>query len=264
MRINIVTLFPTFFIEPLRLSIPGRAAAAGLVDYRIVNLRDFAEGRYQTVDDYPYGGGAGMVLKPEPFFAAVASLRGTEDVSPPGKVLLMSARGRRFRHRDAVRLSLEPEMTLLCGHYKDVDQRVVDGLGADEVSLGDFILSGGEVAALAVVDSVVRLLPGAISDHESASTDSFYEGRLSPPSYTRPAVFRGMAVPEVLLSGDHARIARWRQEESERLTRERRPELLEDERQADSTADAESPGRHADSQRVAELRSSEDSGPEAS
>ena len=126
-----------------------------------------------------------------------------------------------------MRLSLEAELTLLCGHYKDVDQRVVEGLGAEEVSLGDFVLSGGEIPALAVVDAVVRLLPGAISDHESASTDSFYEGLLSPPSYTRPAEYRGMQVPEVLLSGDHARIAAWRREQAERLTRERRPELWE-------------------------------------
>jgi tRNA (guanine37-N1)-methyltransferase len=226
MRINIVTLFPEFFAAPLALSIPGRAAAAGLVQYRVVNLRDFAEGRYQAVDDYPYGGGAGMVLKPEPFFAAVESLTGA-DGAGAGRILLMSARGKPFRHEDAARLSLEGELTILCGHYKDVDQRVPDGLGAEEVSLGDFILSGGEVAALAVVDAVVRLLPGAISDHESASSDSHYEGLLSPPSYTRPAEFRGMRVPEVLLSGDHRKIAQWRREQAERLTRERRPDLWE-------------------------------------
>jgi tRNA (guanine37-N1)-methyltransferase len=237
MRINIVSLFPDFFREPLKLSIPGRAAGAGLVEYRVVNLRDFAEGRYQAVDDYPYGGGPGMVLKPEPFFAAVESLgRDTEvgspanepvddsagasgKVRPGGKIVLMSARGKRFRHSDAVRLSLEPELTLLCGHYKDVDQRVPEGLGAEEISLGNFVLSGGEVAALAVVDAVVRLLPGAISDHESASTDSHYEEMLSAPSYTRPARFRDMAVPDVLLSGDHKRIAEWREAEAERLTR---------------------------------------------
>jgi tRNA (guanine37-N1)-methyltransferase len=228
MRINIVTLFPRFFADPLGISIPGRAAAAGLVEYRIVNLRDHAQGRYQTVDDYPYGGGSGMVLKPEPFFAAVQSIE-SETGEGRGKTLLMSARGRRFRHDDAVRFSLEPELTILCGHYKDVDQRVAEGLGAEEISLGDFVLSGGEVAALAIVDAVVRLLPGAISDHESASSDSFYEHALSPPSYTRPATFRGMTVPDVLLSGDHGRIAEWRRAESERLTRERRPDLLDEE-----------------------------------
>jgi tRNA (guanine37-N1)-methyltransferase len=227
MRINVVTLFPEFFREPLRLSIPGRAAEAGLVRYRLVNPRDFTRDRHRTVDDYPYGGGAGMVLKPEPFFEAVASLAPEGAERPAGRIVLMSARGRRFTHQDAVRLSLEPELTLLCGHYKDVDQRVPDGLGAEEVSLGDFILSGGEIPALAVLDAVVRLLPGAISDHESASTDSFYEGLLSPPSYTRPADFRGIRVPDVLLTGDHARIAGWRREQAERLTRERRPDLWE-------------------------------------
>ncbi len=226
MRINIVTLFPDFFREPLGLSIPGRAAEAGLVEYRLVNLRDFGDGRYQSVDDYPYGGGAGMVLKPEPFFAAVESLAPSGTEKPGGKVVLLSARGRRFRHEDAVRLSLQPEVTFLCGHYKDVDQRVADGLAAEELSLGDFVLSGGEAAALAIVDAIVRLLPGAISDHESASTDSHYEGMLSPPSYTRPAVFRGLQVPGVLLSGDHRRITEWREEQARRLTQERRPDLL--------------------------------------
>ena len=138
----------------------------------------------------------------------------------------MSARGKRLTHDDAVRLAVQPELTLLCGHYKDVDHRVAEGLAHEELSLGDFILSGGEPAALAVLDAVVRLLPGAISDHESASTDSFYDGLLSPPSYTRPAEYRGARVPEILLSGDHAKIAAWRREQAERLTRERRPELL--------------------------------------
>jgi tRNA (guanine37-N1)-methyltransferase len=224
-RINVVTLFPAFFREPLAISIPGRAAAAGLVRYRVIDLRQFTHDRHRTVDDYPYGGGSGMVLKPAPFWEAVESLAESGSDRPEGPILLMSARGRVFRHEDAVRLSLAGEVTLLCGHYKDVDQRVAEGLATEEVALGDFVLSGGEIAALAVVDAVVRLLPGAISDHESASTDSFYEGLLSPPSYTRPADFRGMAVPDALLSGDHARIAAWRREQAERLTRERRPEL---------------------------------------
>lgn len=227
MRVHFVTLFPDFFRGPLGLSIPARAAAAGLVEYDFVNPRDFTTDRHQTVDDYPFGGGAGMVMKPGPLFDAVASLAPEGRDRPEGKILLMSARGRRFTHEDAVRYSLEPELTFLCGHYKDVDQRVPEGLGAEEVSLGDFVLSGGEFAALAITDAVVRLLPGAMSDHESASTDSFYEGLLSPPSYTRPADFRGMKVPEVLLSGDHARIAAWRREQAERLTRERRPDLWE-------------------------------------
>jgi tRNA (guanine37-N1)-methyltransferase len=227
LRVNVVTLFPDFFRGPLGLSIPARAAAAGLVEYNLVQLRDFTHDRHQTVDDAPFGGGAGMVMKPAPFFEAVASLAPEGRDRPGGAILLMSARGKRFTHEDAVRLSLEPEITLLCGHYKDVDQRVAEGLATEEVCLGDFIVSGGEIPALAVVDAVVRLLPGAISDHESASTDSFYDGWLSPPSYTRPAEYRGMGVPPVLLSGDHARIAAWRRAEAERLTRERRPELLE-------------------------------------
>jgi tRNA (guanine37-N1)-methyltransferase len=222
MRINILTIFPDFFATPLSLSIPGRAAAAGLVEYRVVDLRDFTHDRHRTVDDLPYGGGTGMVMKPEPFF------EGVEALAPAGPILLMSARGKRFEHADAVRLSLEPELTFLCGHYKDVDQRVAEGLATEELSLGDFIVSGGEYAALTIADAVVRLLPGALGTHESAASDSFYEdGLLSPPSYTRPAEYRGRVVPDVLRSGDHARIAAWRRQEAERLTRERRPDLWE-------------------------------------
>ena len=220
MKINIVTLFPGFFEGPLALSIPGRATAAGLVTYRLVDLRDFTHDRHRTVDDLAYGGGAGMVIKPDPFFEAVESL------APAGPVVLLSPRGRPFRHQDAVRLAVQPELTLLCGHYKDVDQRVADHLATEEISLGDFVLSGGEVAALAVTDAVVRLLPGALGDHDSASTDSFYDrGLLSAPSYTRPFEYRGHRVPEVLRSGDHARIEAWRQEQAEGMTRERRPDL---------------------------------------
>ncbi|HET6765716.1 MAG TPA: tRNA (guanosine(37)-N1)-methyltransferase TrmD [Longimicrobiaceae bacterium] len=226
MRINVVTLFPEFFRGPLGLSIPARAAAAGLVGYRMVQLRDFAHDRHHTVDDYPFGGGAGMVLKPAPFFEAAESIAAPGSDRPAGPIVLMSARGARFSHEHAVRLSLQQEVTFLCGHYKDVDQRVAEHLATEEMSLGDFVLSGGEFAALAMIDAVVRLLPGAMSDHESASTDSHYEGELSPPSYTRPAEYRGMKVPDVLLSGDHARIAAWRREQAQRLTRERRPDLV--------------------------------------
>jgi tRNA (guanine37-N1)-methyltransferase len=228
LRIHVVTLFPEFFRGPLSLSIPARAAAAGLVSYDLVQLRDFTHDRHQTVDDLPYGGGAGMVMKPEPFWEAVESLAPEGRDRPPGPIVLMSARGKRFTHADAVRLSLAEEVTFLCGHYKDVDQRVADHLATEELALGDFILSGGEIPALAMLDAVVRLLPGAISDHESASTDSFYDGGLSAPSYTRPAEHRGHRVPEVLLSGDHARIAAWRREQAEALTQRRRPELLDD------------------------------------
>lgn len=217
--IDVVTLFPEVFEPFVVASIPGRAAAAGLVKFRLVQLREFTHDRHHTVDDYAYGGGAGMVLKPEPFFEAVESLE------PVGPVVLLSARGHRFTHDDAVRLSLGDRLTLLCGHYKDVDQRVAERLATEELSVGDFVLTGGEPAAMCVLDAVVRLLPGALGDHESASGDSHYDGLLSPPSYTRPQEYRGMSVPEILLSGNHAEIDAWRAAEAERLTRERRPDL---------------------------------------
>lgn len=220
MRINIVSIFPSFFEGPLSLSIPARAVHSGLVEYNLVDLREYTHDRHRTVDDVPYGGGAGMVMKPEPFFEAI------DDLTPSGPIVLLSARGRPFQHQDAVRLSVERELTLLCGHYKDVDQRVGDHLATEEISLGDFVMSGGEIAALAITDAVVRLLPGAMGNHEAAATDSFYDaGVLSAPSYTRPAEYRGHRVPEVLRLGDHRKIEAWRQEQSERLTSERRPDL---------------------------------------
>ncbi len=217
--INVVTLFPEMFEAAVRTSILGRAAEQQLVRYRVVQLRAYTHDRHKTVDDSPYGGGAGMVLKPEPFFEAVEDLRAAQPI------VLLSARGRAFTHQDAVRFAVGTELTLLCGHYKDVDQRVADGLGAEELSVGDFVLSGGEPAALCVLDAVVRLLPGALGDHASAATDSHYDGLLSPPSYTRPPRYRGMEVPAVLLSGNHEQVAAWRAAEAERLTRERRPDL---------------------------------------
>ncbi len=219
LRVNVVTLFPEMFEAPLKTSILGRAAAAGLFQTRLVHLRDYAHDRHRTVDDAPYGGGAGMVLKPEPFFEAL------DDLAPKAPVVLLSARGKLFSHDDAVRFSVGEELTLLCGHYKDVDERVARRDGVEEISIGDFVLSGGEPAALCIIDAVVRLLPGALGDHESAATDSYYDGLVSPPSYTRPAEYRGEVVPEVLRSGDHATIEAWRRAEAERLTKERRPEL---------------------------------------
>lgn len=216
LRINIVTIFPDFFTTPLSLSIPARAREAGGVEYRVVDLRDFTHDRHRTVDDYPYGGGAGMVMKPEPFFEAVEALGAKSPVA------LMSARGRQFTHADAVRFSQGDELTLLCGHYKDVDQRVAEHLATEEISLGDFVLSGGEPAALAIIDATVRLLPGAMSDIDSARSDSFFDRDVSAPSYTRPPVYRGFAVPDVLLSGDHKKIAEWREREGKRLSGTRR------------------------------------------
>jgi tRNA (guanine37-N1)-methyltransferase len=215
-RITIITIFPEYFATPLSLSIPAQAAGAGSVEYRIVDLRDYTHDRHRTVDDYPYGGGPGMVMKPQPFFEAVESL------GCGAPIVLLSPRGRTFTQRDAQRFAAGEELTLLCGHYKDVDQRVADHLATEELSLGNFVLSGGEPAALVVVDAVVRLLPGAMSDHESARGDSFYAPAdgISAPSYTRPPEYRGLKVPEILLSGHHERIAQWRKTESERLTRE--------------------------------------------
>lgn len=215
LRISIVTIFPEFFAAPLGLSIPARAAAAGSVAYNVIDLRDFTHDKHRTVDDYPFGGGPGMVMKPEPFFEAVDALQ------PTGPIILVSARGRRFTHADAVRYAAGSQLTLLCGHYKDVDQRVADHLATEEISIGDYVLSGGEPAALVIVDATVRLLEGAMSDLDSARTDSHWSGGLSAPSYTRPAVYRGFAVPDVLISGDHKRIDAWRVTEGERLTRER-------------------------------------------
>ena len=216
LRINVVTIFPEFFAGPLGLSILGRAREAGIVEYNVVDLRDYTHDKHRTVDDSPYGGGAGMVMKPEPFFEAVEAL----GAQPP--IVLLSARGRRFAQPAAMRYALGPELTLLCGHYKDVDQRVAEHVATEEVSLGDFVMTGGEPAALAVLDATVRLLPGAMSDADSARTDSFYDAAgLSAPSYTRPPEYRGHKVPDILLSGDHKRIADWRKAEGERFTRKR-------------------------------------------
>jgi len=215
LQVNIVSIFPDFFTGPLGLSIPKRAAEAGLVNYRCIDLREFTHDRHRTVDDAPYGGGPGMVMKPQPFFEAV------ESVGAKAPIVLLSPRGKVFTHADAERFAEGAELTLLCGHYKDVDQRVAEHLATEELSLGDFVLSGGEPAALAVVDAVVRLLPGAMSDLDSARTDSFFGRGISAPSYTRPPDYRGFGVPEVLLSGNHALIEKWRREEGERLSRER-------------------------------------------
>jgi tRNA (guanine37-N1)-methyltransferase len=217
LTINIVSIFPEFFVTPLGLSIPSRAAAAGSVIFNLVDLRDFTHDKHRTVDDYPYGGGPGMVMKPTPFFEAVEHLGAT------APIVLMSARGKRFTQQDAHRFAAGTELTLLCGHFKDVDQRVADHLATEEMSLGEFVLSGGEPAALVIADAVARLLPGAMSDHDSAATDSYYGGSgVSAPSYTRPEEYRGLRVPDVLLSGHHAKIAEWRREEGERRSRERR------------------------------------------
>lgn len=221
MRINVLTIFPDYLEGPLGLSIPGRAREAGLVEYRLIDVRAYTDDRHRTTDDEPFGGGGGMVMKSEPFDAALTAL------DRPGRVISLSPRGRPFDHQAAVRFALEPDLTLLCGRYKGIDERVVDARVDEEISIGDYVLSGGEPAALVVIDAVVRLLPGALGDHDSASSDSFYEGRLSAPSYTRPAEHGGRHVPDVLRSGDHPRIERWRAAQADAATRRRRPDLLD-------------------------------------
>lgn len=216
LTINVVTIFPDFFVGPLGLSIPARAKAAGGVEYRLIDLRDFTTDRHKTVDDTPYGGGPGMVMKPAPFFEAV------ESIGAKAPIVLLSPRGRTFTQADARRFAEGSELTLLCGHYKDVDQRVADHLATEELSIGDFVLSGGEAAALAVIDATVRLVPGAMSDIASAHGDSFFDRELSAPSYTKPADYRGYKVPDVLMSGNHAKIDEWRQAEGARLSRQRK------------------------------------------
>jgi tRNA (guanine37-N1)-methyltransferase len=218
LTINVITIFPDFFTGPLGLSIPARARAAGGVEYRLIDLRDFTTDRHKTVDDSPYGGGPGMVMKPQPFFEAV------ESIQAKAPIVLLSPRGRTFSQADARRFAEGAELTLLCGHYKDVDQRVADHLATEEISLGDFVLSGGEAAALAVIDATVRLIPGAMSDLASAHGDSFFDREISAPSYTKPAEYRGLKVPDVLISGNHAKIEEWRLAEAERLSRLRKGE----------------------------------------
>ena len=223
MRIDIVTIFPGIFESPLRESLLGRAIGAGLVDVRVHDLRDAATDKHRQVDDESYGGGPGMVMKPEPVFAAVESL-GSGD----RRTLLLSPAGRRLDQDLARELAAEPWLVLICGRYEGVDERVVEGLPAEEVSIGDYVVAGGEVPALVVLEAVTRLVPGVIGREESHEQDSFGdEGILDHPHYTRPAEFRGMRVPETLLSGNHAEIERWRREAALEKTRRNRPDLLE-------------------------------------
>jgi tRNA (guanine37-N1)-methyltransferase len=222
-RIDVVTIFPGIFESPLCESLLGRAIGAGLLDVRVHDLRDSTSDRHRQVDDESYGGGPGMVLKPEPVFAAVESLGAGER-----RTLLLSPAGRRLDQALARELAGEAWVVLICGRYEGVDERVVEGLGAEEVSIGDYVVAGGEVPALVVLEAVTRLVPGVIGREESHERDSFgEEGVLDHPHYTRPAEFRGMRVPETLLSGNHAEIERWRREAALEKTRRNRPDLLE-------------------------------------
>ncbi len=221
MRIDILTLFPGMFGGPLEESIIGRARSAGVVDVGLHTPRDWTTDRHRTVDDAPYGGGAGMVLKPGPLFAAIESLRGET-----GYVVLLTPQGEVFRQDIAAELAGRSHLILVCGHYEGVDERVREHAVDRELSIGDYVLSGGEVPALVVVDAVVRLLPGALGSPHSTVEESHSDGLLEYPHYTRPAEFQGWRVPDVLLSGNHAEIARWRREQAVRRTRARRPDLL--------------------------------------
>jgi len=220
-RIDIVTLFPGIVAPVLAESMLGRAQARGLVDIRVVNLRDYAGGRHRVTDDYQFGGGGGMVLKPEPLFAAVEALR-----TPGARVVLMDPRGRTFTHEVAAALARESHLILLAGRYEGVDARVGEGLADDAISIGDYVLTGGELPALVVTDAVTRLLPRVLGAEGAAERESFADGLLEPPQYTRPEAYRGARVPAVLLSGDHARIARWRRVQAIWLTWRERPDLL--------------------------------------
>jgi tRNA (guanine37-N1)-methyltransferase len=225
MRFDIITVFPELFQGVLECGIVRRACQSRILDVRVVNLRDFARDKHRSVDDRPYGGGEGMVFMPGPLFEAVEFCRGTAG-GAGAQVVLLSPQGRLWSQELALEFATIPHAILICGRYEGVDQRVVDSLVDREISIGDFILTGGEVPAMVILDSVSRLLPGALGNAESARNESFSTGLLDYPQYTRPAEFRGMSVPEVLLSGDHARIDRWRKERALQKTRECRPEMV--------------------------------------
>jgi len=221
MKIDILTLFPEICRAPLGESIMKRAQANKIVDLRIHNLRDWTTDKHHTVDDTPFGGGQGMVMKPEPIFAAVQSLRNEKSA-----VVLMTPQGKRFTHWIASEFAKSEHLIIVCGHYEGIDHRVVEHLVDVEISIGDYVLTNGAIAAVVLVDAIVRLLPGVLGDEQSAVEDTFSAGLLEAPQYTRPAKFRSWRVPEILLSGNHAEIAAWRKEEAMKRTKENRPDLL--------------------------------------
>jgi len=226
MRIDVLTLFPEVFASFCTASIIGRAADAGRVDICLTNIRDFAQDTHRSVDDRPFGGGPGMVMMCGPVFDAVEHVRSLSAVEP--ELILLTPQGNRFDQSMAEELSRKSRLVLLCGHYEGFDERIRQGLSPREISIGDYVLSGGEAAAMVVIDAVVRLLPGVLGCSESSADESFASGLLEYPQYTRPRVFRGMSVPEVLVSGNHAAVEAWRREQSQARTRQRRPDLLTD------------------------------------
>jgi len=225
MRIDVLTLFPEMFDGPLRVSIMGRAIESGLVEVVLHNIRDYAEDKHHVVDDYPFGGGPGMVMKPEPLFAAVEAVSAQD--AAKGRVVLLTPQGRLLTQSIGDELSRRDRLVLVCGHYEGVDERVREHLVDDEISIGDYVLSGGELPAMVLIDVVVRRLPGALGSAESLAEESHAQGLLEYPQYTRPAEFRGWQAPEVLLSGHHAQIGAWRRQQSILRTARRRPDLLE-------------------------------------
>jgi tRNA (guanine37-N1)-methyltransferase len=226
MKIDVLSIFPEMFTGVLGQSILNKAVEKEAVRYQIVNFRDYADNRHQTVDDYPYGGGAGMVLKPQPIFDAVEDLVQKAEAKQP-RVVLMCPQGERYTQKKAEELSKEEHLIFICGHYEGYDERIRQHIITDEISIGDYVLTGGELGAMVVIDSVVRLLPGVLGSEDSHIQDSFSTGLLEHPHYTRPADFRGMKVPDVLISGNHRLIEEWRKKESLRRTHQRRPDLLE-------------------------------------
>ena len=225
MRVDILTLFPEMLAGPLEASLLGKALSEGRMEVALTNIRDFATDRHNTVDDSPYGGGAGMVMKCEPLFAAVESLRTRNSLE---RIILLSPRGARLTQAKVRELAQAPDLVLICARYEGVDERVSQALVTEEISIGDYVLSGGELPALVLVEAISRMIPGVIGDWESVETDSFYQSILGPPQYTRPPTFRGLEVPGVLREGNHAAIRRWRRREALRATRDRRPDLLID------------------------------------
>ena len=224
MRIDVITIFPKMVEAALAEGVVARARQAGIVDVAVRDLRDHTDDRHRSVDDEAYGGGPGMVMKPAPVFAAVEAI--TAERGRPDAVVLMTPQGRRFDHAEAERLSRLPHVAVICGRYEGVDERVAEALVTDELSIGDYVLTGGELPALVVIDAVVRLVPGVVGDAASVAADSFVDGLLDCPHYTRPALFRDLAVPDVLLSGHHGEIDQWRRRQRLRRTWERRPDLL--------------------------------------